>query len=377
MANRIGVAAVVILASTAYAQEQGVPPPSAAQLQTNMGYDRVFYFSGEVRLEDGAAPPEPVAINRVCNGQSHFETWTDAKGRFGFGVTADRKDPAQGDAAQNSGPPPGLLKSISQSTQDTMPVIAKLRDCELEAALAGYRSAMVNIAVKSRSDDGRLGVITLHPLSRASALTVSATTLEAPANARKAYDKGLDALAKQKWQAAADEFTKAVAAHPKFAMAWYQLGLVRQKRNDGAGATEAWKHALASDPRYIRPYESLTVLADHNQDWVASEAYSRAWIQLDSEDFPAAYLYNAIANARLNHMEAAEHAAREGLRLDKDHRVPRLRFVLALILMGKNENTESARYFRAYLELAPNANDAAAVRQQLRQLDAAAAARPQ
>jgi tetratricopeptide (TPR) repeat protein len=257
-----------------------------------------------------------------------------------------------------------------------MPVLAKLRNCELQAVLAGYRSELVSIAMKSRSDDGRLGIITLHPLSRASVLTVSATTLDAPANARKAYDRGIDAMAKQKWQAASEEFTKAVQAYPKFAIAWYQLGLLRQKGNDMAGAGDAWKQALASDPKYIRPYENLTALADHSQDWMSSEAYSRAWIQLDPDDFPGAYLYNAVANARLNHAEVAETAARAGLRIDKEHKIPRLDVVLALILMGKNQNVEAAKYLREYLALAPNANDAAAVRQQVSQLEAAAAARP-
>jgi len=374
MAHRVAVLAWVALAALAEAQNL---PPAATDMQTNLSYERMFYFSGEVKLDDGSAPPEPVAINRICNGLSHFETWTDAKGRFSFEVKPGRKDAAQGDAAQNSGPPPGLTKSISESTQDSMPVLSKLRDCELQASLAGYRSELISIAVKSRADDGRLGVITLHPLSRASALTVSTTTLEAPPNARKAYDKGLDALAKQKWQAAAEELTKAVAIYPKFAIAWYQLGLLREKRNDTKGAIEAWKHSLAADARYLRPYENLTVLADHNQDWAASAEYSKAWIELDPDEFPAAYLYNAVANARLNHAEAAEQAAREGLRIDKEHRVPRLNVVIALLLMGKNENAEAAGYFRNYLSLAPDAKDAAAVREQLSRLDAAAAARPQ
>jgi len=97
--------------------------------------------------------------------------------------------------------------------------------------------------------------------------------------------RGIDALAKQKLDAAADELTKAVTAYPKFAIAWYQLGLLRQKRNDAAGANEAWKQALASDPKYVRPYERLTTVADHTQDWASSEAYSRAWIQLDPTTF--------------------------------------------------------------------------------------------
>jgi len=373
MAWRLGM----IAAAAIFAGAAGAQPAGWQSLQTK-DYEKVFYFSGEVRLDDGSAPPEPVAISRVCNGQSHFETWTDAKGRFGFQVTRGDYDSTQADAAQGDSPQTQLSKPLSGGgTQDTMPVIAKLRDCELQAVLAGYRSALINIAVKSRSDDGRLGVITLQPLSRATALTVSTTTLEAPADARKSYDKGVDAVAKQKWQMAAEEFGKAVAAYPKFAIAWYQLGLVRQRENDAAGAVEAWKRALASDPKYIRPYETLTTQADRSQDWVAAEAYSRDWIALDPEDFPGAYLYNAVANARLNHADAAERAALEGLRIDKEHRYPRLNVVMALLLIGKNQNVEAAKYCRDYLALAPNAKDAAAVRQQLSQLEAAAAARPQ
>jgi tetratricopeptide (TPR) repeat protein len=370
MANRIGAFSVVMLAGMA-AHGQSV------EMAMRQSYEKAIFFSGQVKLDDASAPPEPVAINRVCNGQSHFETWTDAKGRFSFQVTAGGNDAGQADATQNSTPPSDLTTPIGVSTGTYMPVVAALRDCELQAVLAGYRSELVSIAVKSRSDDGRLGVITLHSLSHATALTVSATTLEAPANARKAYDRGIDALAKQKLDAAADELTKAVTAYPKFAIAWYQLGLLRQKRNDAAGANEAWKQALASDPKYVRPYERLTTVADHTQDWASSEAYSRAWIQLDPDDFPGAYLYNAVANARLNHTEVAERAARQGLQIDKEHRIPRLNVVLGLILLGKNENAEAATYFRAYLALAPNANDAAAARQQLVSLDAAAAARRQ
>jgi tetratricopeptide (TPR) repeat protein len=177
----------------------------------------------------------------------------------------------------------------------------------------------------------------------------------------------------QKWDAAATEFAKAVKIYPVFAIAWYQLGLARQSQNDAAGAIEAWKEAQKSDARYVKPYENLTVAADRRGDWAESEKYSHLWIQLDPEDFPGAYLFNAVANARLNKVEEAERAARAGLRLDKDQKIPRMNYVLGLILMDKKEYAESAQCFRKYLELAPNANDAAIVRQQLPKLEELAA----
>ena len=172
------------------------------------------------------------------------------------------------------------------------------------------------------------------------------------------------------------ELTKAVTFYPKFAIAWFELGVLRQGRNDLPGAAEAWKEALKSDPKYVNPYEMLAAFAERRQSWEESEKYSRDWIQLDPEDFPSAYLYNAIANAHLNRIEQAEAAARKGMTLDKERKIPRLSYVLGLILMQKHEFGESAKCLRTYLELAPNAKDAAIVREELTKIEAAAATPP-
>jgi tetratricopeptide (TPR) repeat protein len=339
--------------------------------------ERVVFFSGNVMLDDGSPPADTVRIERVCDGRTMFEAWTDEKGHFAFKVSPNGSDVSMGDASAQGEAPTELNKPInSTSTQYSMPITQALRGCELRAVLSGYRSEKVSMALKSTMDDARLGTILLHPLSRASSLTISATTLQAPANARKIYEKGLEAMRLEKWDAAAGEFGKAVKIYPKFAIAWYQLGLARQSRNDVAGAVEAWKQAQQSDPHYVKPYENLTVAADHRGEWAESEKYSRLWLQLDAEDFPGAYLLNAVASARLNKPQEAERAAREGLRLDKDQRIPRLSYVLGLILMDKKEYAESAKCFRKYLELAPNANDAAIVRQQLPKLEELAATPP-
>ena len=332
--------------------------------------ERVVFFSGNVLLEDGTPPPETVRIERSCAGRTSFEAWTDEKGHFGFKVTPNESDVSTGDASLQGEGPTELGKAMNAtSTQYSMPITSMLRTCQLYAILAGDRADPVSMALKSTLDDTRLGTMILHPLSRGSSLTVSATTLQAPPNARKAYTRGLEAMRISKWDAAAGEFEKAVKMYPKFAIAWYQLGLARQNRNDAAGAVEAWKQAQASDPHYVKPLENLTVAADRRGDWAESEKYSRLWIQLDADDFPGAYLLNAVANSRLGKPDEAEHAAREGLRLDKEQKIPRMSFVLGLILVDKKQYAESAKCFRKYLELAPNASDAAMVREQLPKLE--------
>jgi tetratricopeptide (TPR) repeat protein len=332
--------------------------------------ERNVFISGNVRLEDGSPPQDAVLIQQVCNGRAVFSARTDARGYFSFPVDTGGGVTASADASQAPAQSPDLGKAINRSsTQYTNPITTALRDCEVKAVLPGFRTESIPLAVRSASDDGRIGTIVLHPLSRSDVLTISVTTAAAPANAKKAYEKGMEAFKKQEWDSAASEFTKAVKIYPKFAVAWYQLGQVRQNRNDSAGAEEAWNESRKQDPKYVKPYESLAAQADRQQDWMAAERYSGEWLQLDPEDYAAAYLINAIANARLNRPEAAERVARQGLRVDKDRRIPRLNYVLGLILLQKQDYAESAKCFRTYLELAPDAHDAATVREELAKLE--------
>src|SRR6266849_5875234 len=60
-------------------------PPNNNTNNTNMdALNRPAYLSGKVQMDDGTAPPEPVVIERVCNGSPRAEGYTDAKGRFSF-----------------------------------------------------------------------------------------------------------------------------------------------------------------------------------------------------------------------------------------------------------------------------------------------------
>lgn len=329
----------------------------------------VFVISGDVRLEDGTPPQDSAQITRVCDGRTFPGANTDTTGHFTFSVEAHNKTETA-DAGMAAAQTSEVGKALNQSaTQYSNPITTALRGCELQAVLSGFRSENVRLSIHDTSDDGRVGTIVLHPLSRSGALTISATTAAAPAAARKAYDKGMESMVKKKWDVAESELTRAVTVYPKFAIAWYELGLVRQKRNVPAGALEAWKEAREQDPKYLKPYESLAAVADRQGDWTAAEQYSREWLQLDPEDFAAAYLINAVANANLNRVDVAEAAARDGLRIDKERRVPRLNYVLGLLLIDKHQYAESTKYLRAYLELAPNAHDAAAVREQVAKLD--------
>jgi tetratricopeptide (TPR) repeat protein len=345
-----------------------------AQRTEALGQENAVVLSGAVMLNDSSPPPTSVLVQRTCKGHIESESWTDSQGHYSFKVGRSPTATGSGDASRADGPPAELTRPIGMSSQITNPVTSALRDCEMRAVLAGYRSDSIRLAVRSTMDDTRIPTIVLFPLSRADVAAVSVTTEMAPKNARKAYEKGLAAIKAQDWDAAARELARAVKEYPKFAIAWFELGVALEKRDDTAGAAQAWQEAVKADGKYLLPYEKLAAYSDRKEQWDEAARYSSAWIQLDPDDFPAAYLLNAIANARLKRMDEAERAARAGLLIDRNRRMPRLCYVLGLILAEKHQYAESVEQFRDYLKYMPNARDAEAVREHISKLDQAAVA---
>src|SRR5262245_15330432 len=63
--------------------------------------NRPIFLSGKVVMDDGTKPPEPVAIERVCNGIVRREQFTDSKGHFSFQL--GQNDYAYTDASTSAG----------------------------------------------------------------------------------------------------------------------------------------------------------------------------------------------------------------------------------------------------------------------------------
>src|SRR5438270_878992 len=70
----------------------------------------------------------------------------------------------------------------------------RLLDCELRARLAGYRSQSLSLANHRPMDPPDVGTILLHRMGASEGTTVSMASLAAPKDAKKAFDKGMEAL---------------------------------------------------------------------------------------------------------------------------------------------------------------------------------------
>ena len=235
--------------------------------------------------------------------------------------------------------------------------------------LAGFRSDVVNLSGRRLFDNPDVGTVVLHRRSNVEGTTVSATTLMAPKDARKAYDKAREAARKGKTNDAERELDKAVAAYPQFAEAWSSLGVIHEENREMADARRCFSQALAADPKLVTPYLHLARFSLADKNWQDVAATTNRLIKLDPYDFPEAYFYNAAADYNLHKFDAAHASALEAQKLDTAHKFPKVEHLLGLILYQKKDYAGAIEQLHKYLLLSPDSPDVSEVKHQLADLE--------
>jgi tetratricopeptide (TPR) repeat protein len=324
-------------------------------------------------MNDGEEPTESVTIERLCSANSvRAEGYTDSKGFFSFnlgqnsGIFADASTantPAFSQpGGRDSGPTSGFGGTSPNSDSGYW-------DCELRARLPGYRSSTISLAGRRTLDSSDVGEIVLYPMVAIQGLTASATSSQAPKDARKAYERGLAAAKKDKPDQAEQEFRKAVQISPKYAEAWLELGKVLERGERYPEAREAYTSALAADSKFVYPYQQLYQIALREQNWKDLADKTDQLVHLDPYEFPNAYYFNALAHLELKEYDAAEKSSKQAVEADWKHANPKTHYLRGAILVKLKDWAGAAASFRAYLKAAPDATDKAYVEKTLGQID--------
>ena len=325
-------------------------------------------------MEDGTAPPDPVVIETVCNGSPHGEGYTDTKGYFSIelgGRNAIMQDASEF-SSFNRGPGGGMPSMGSGSSPFGVSESAerKYMGCDLQAKLAGYRSQTVPLAGRRSMDNPDVGTILLHRNGPAEeGKTISAVSLAAPKDAKKAYEKGMDAIKKKKFDDAQKNLEKAVEVYPKYSAAWYELGMLQVGQGKADMARKYFDTALEHDPKFVKPYLQISILELQSQKWQNLADVTDKLVKLDPFDYPQAFFFNSVANYNLQNFEAAEKSALAAEKLDTRHVIPKVSHILGMLLAMKKDYTGAAEHFKAYLKFAPAAEDASKVRSQLAEVE--------
>jgi Flp pilus assembly protein TadD len=366
---------------TGSSKSSGNKGPSTPQppIQAPDRLNRVIMLSGNVITEDGSPLPEPASIERVCNGRVLREGRTDFQGYFTISIGEGSPGLSHFEGtAETSGIGGSQAFDLLQARmpQNTLTPQRALMGCELRGSLAGFRSSLLRIPLGEVGGVGvvKVGTIVLERMDKAQGATVSATSLNAPKDARKAYDKGHHAVQNNKLPEAQQELEKAVQLYPQYAAAWADLGWVYAQQNQIDKARNAFTQARAADGMFVPAYVGLSSLALRESKWAEAAQFSARATQLDGVDFPTAFYYNSLANYRLGDMEQAEKSARKAETMGVQRVFPQVSLLLGVILANRRDYADAADQFRSYLKAAPTAPNADKVRQRLAEVEKLGAA---
>jgi tetratricopeptide (TPR) repeat protein len=209
----------------------------------------------------------------------------------------------------------------------------------------------------------------LPPLTPISSPTIPVEQLQIPAEARKEYHEACEALKHRKAADAEKHLRKAAEDYPKYSAAWVTLGQVLAQQQQTDGARTACAQASIADPSYVPAYLCLADIAAREHAWHEVLKLSGRALELDSANNPLAYEYDAAANLNLHNLAAAEKSGLRAVEIDRDHREPRVHFVLAQIYEAKGDSEKEASQLREYVRYADSPDDIAVVEQVLSKLE--------
>jgi tetratricopeptide (TPR) repeat protein len=190
---------------------------------------------------------------------------------------------------------------------------------------------------------------------------VPAVRLRIPTPARKAFEKGTEAMRQELWQKSRASFETAIREYPQFDMAYNGLGVVQMQLNDVEAARQAFSKAIELNPDFAGANRNLAriLLMEHKN----GEALPLLKRSLTTEPDNAWALTNTANSELLLHdfTDALLYAR-------KAHSVPHEGFasvhiVAARALEATQRPTEALAEYRLYLDEDPSGPDATRARE--------------
>jgi tetratricopeptide (TPR) repeat protein len=245
----------------------------------------------------------------------------------------------------------------------------ELDGCELKAVLPGYHSSVVVLHATGDNWQYEVGTLFLKRMGDAKGSTVSVTSMSAPKEAMRAYEKAEKAREQEKPAEAEKELNKAVQIYPQFAAAWTLLGDIHRRNERFDEARAEYAKAIAADPQYVNPAYGMASIAMQQKKWEEATQLSEQVLKMNSLAFPLAYFFHAVANYNQQKFDAAEESAKKFKALDTQHNHPDVYLLLSNIFTRKQDYAGAAREIRDYLTILPEAPDADALKVRVQRLE--------
>jgi Tetratricopeptide repeat len=203
----------------------------------------------------------------------------------------------------------------------------------------------------------------------------SAAELKIPADAKKAFHKGMEAWEHNDYPKAAEQFEKAVAAYPQYDTAYNNLGVMYMQMNEPAKARAAFEHSVALNDKNADGDRNLARLLIHDGNYPRAEELLKKSLMVEPLN-PASLTLLCDSEVKTGDEDGALLTAR------KVHQLPHEGYSVVHVIAGqiyedKGQPQNAAIEYETYLHESPNGPEASAVKVSLARLTAANRPGPQ
>jgi tetratricopeptide (TPR) repeat protein len=186
--------------------------------------------------------------------------------------------------------------------------------------------------------------------------SLPANRMNIPGSARKAFEKGTEAMRKEQWDKSRAFFESAIREYPQYDLAYDGLGAVQMQRNDVDAARQAFSKAIELNPDFAGANRHLArlLLGEHK----SSEAVPLLLRSLTTEPDNVWALTN-VANSELllgDFSNALIYARKAHTLPHQDFAI--VHMIAARALEATQQPTEAVAEYRLYLAEDPKGKNA-------------------
>ncbi len=331
-------------------------------------------LAGRVILEDGNPLPESLNVELACGGSVRRETHTyGEEGRFSFELGGSEEAMNPTGRGSDTFDPFSRVPGERQEAQRY-----DLSGCVIRTALDGFQSNSIPLGIRGYMDSSDVGVIVLRRREHVGGSTISFNTLAAPKKAQQHYREADLELKQQQGdvQKAIRNLEKAIELYPKFAAAWYLLGRCHHALRDRQTARTHFQKAADADPKYLRPYMFLAMMAVRDESWEEVARNCEHVIGLNPHITRAQY-FSAVANLQLGRLDQALKSITAVRESSSKRYLAGSHYVHGAILAQKKDFAGAAREFRSFIALKSGDKSSQELQQRLAAWEKQGLIRPQ
>lgn len=199
--------------------------------------------------------------------------------------------------------------------------------------------------------------------------TISLAEMNVPDKAREELQKGMEAFAKGDMAKAQERFEKAVAIYPQYARAYSALGIIAAKAADHAKAKTMFSKAIEVDHKFVPAYLDLARMDFQDKNYPEAESLLQKAMLLNPS-IPDVVALLASAEYMNKEYDKALVDAQRVHRLPNHEQFAQVHLLAGKILEMQGHMPEAIAEYQLFLKENPNSPQAAAVQQEITQLQA-------